>query len=184
MKVQSQIVRMKCDLTNQEFFIPAKSIESFQYRYASTILSSQGDTYGDSPLTLFDFNSPCCKPNDKCTAISRTNNLSWVEIYMGQSMRIDSTKLKERIRKRIASHKIEDEKKGRECEDNDYVDVDWVMERFYSSNLTCPHCNQIYGLTTSSMNTFSIDRINDSFAHTKSNCVVSCRICNISKQKL
>ncbi|MDR3570677.1 MAG: AAA family ATPase [Candidatus Pacebacteria bacterium] len=183
-KVKSQIVTMKCELTNDEFFIPAKSVESFQYRYASTILSSQGDTYGDSPLTLFDFNAYMCKPCDKYTAISRTNNLEWVEIYMGQSIRIDSTKLKETIRKRIASHKIEDEKKGRDYEEEDYVSVDWAMNRFYSSNMTYPHCNTIYNLTTSNMSTFSIDRINDSFAHTKSNCVISCRFCNNSRKKL
>ena len=186
--VQSTIVWMKCPQTGDKFFIPAKCIESFRYPYAITIHSSQGDTYRDVPLSLFDFDSYWIKSNDKYTAISRSNRLHLVKIYNGQSMKICMRRLCEKIERRIESHKSEDKKKNRILEGDfareDYVTVEWVLERFNSTNFLCPHCNSNYSLTHSiGMKDFSIDRIDDNFAHTIKNCVVGCRGCNVSRSK-
>lgn len=182
--VESLVVHMRCPVSNEKFFIPAKSIESFRYNYCVTIHSSQGDTYKDVPLSIFDFDSFWIKNNDKYTAISRTNMTSLVHIYTGQSMKIDRNKLKEKIEKRIQSHKGVDVKANRPFNDEEYITVDWVLAKFDVTNFTCPHCRENYGLTNStSMKDFSVDRIDNNFAHTKSNCVVACRSCNVADRK-
>jgi hypothetical protein len=182
--VESQVVHMTCPFTHEKFFIPAKSIESFRYSYCNTIHSSQGDTYDSVPLSLFDFDSFWIKSNDKYTAISRTNKTELVQIYTGQSMKIDMSKLKEKITRRIDSHKSVDLKANRPFTEEEYITVDWVLNKFNSTNFTCPHCRANYGLTNgTSMKDFSVDRIDNSFAHTQANCVIGCRSCNVADRK-
>ena len=179
--VESQVVHLRDPATGDVFFVPAKSIESFRYNYAVTIHSSQGDTYSDVPLSLFDFDSFYIKTNDKYTAISRTNKTGLVHIYNGESMRVCPKKLLEKIKKRIDSHKTVDVKANRPFTEEEYITTDWVLNKFNTTNFTCPHCQMNYGLTNStSMKDFSVDRIDNHFAHTKSNCVVSCRSCNVA----
>jgi hypothetical protein len=190
LRVAKKIEMVQCCIMSDEksgceFFVPFGSLKCFMYNYCSTIHSSQGKTYNDVPVSIFDFDSFMCKPVDKYTAISRTNNLENVQIYTGTNFKIDLVKLEEKIQSRISSHMEVDTKAGRVYAEGEYIDTQWVMDRLMDSQI-CPCCGEDFSLINSnrSHNDFSVERIDDSLAHTKENCIIYCRNCNNSRIKI
>ena len=87
---------------------------------------------------------------------------------------------------KIISHKRADAEKSRYYKPEDYIDVEWVRDNLDYSSLVCPHCNEDYSLL-SPENTrldFSIDRVDERYAHLKSNCVIGHRHCNNERKQL
>jgi hypothetical protein len=164
-------------------FIPPSNLKNFVYGYACTSLSSQGCTYKDCSIFIFDCFHSYMKNKDIYTSILRTNALDNVSIYNGPKLTIDDLSLPLRIENRIISHQTEDKKKGRFWDQNEYVDREWVENTFERSSCTCPWCGQIYSLTGSDHQTWSIDRFDDRFAHTKINSTIAHRGCNSGMAK-
>jgi hypothetical protein len=165
------------------YFIPPSSLKNFVYGYACTALSSQGCTYKDCPIIIFDCFHYRMKNKDIYTSILRTNRLDNVSIYVGPALTVEDLGLSLRIENRILSHQAEDTKKGRLWEQGDYVDEEWVMTEFDETSCVCPWCRQVYSLSGSDHQTWSIDRLDDRFAHTKRNSVIAHRSCNIGMAK-
>ena len=184
--VDSKVVIFKDPSDGVEFYIPEKSITSFAFEYCITIHSSQGQTYKDVPISFFDFDSRWINNNDMYVALSRTNDIEQLYIYNGTDLRINEKHLKQRIQLKIISHKRADAEKCRYYKPEDYIDVEWVRDNLDYSSLVCPHCNEDYSLL-SPENTrldFSIDRVDERYAHLKSNCVIGHRHCNNERKKL
>jgi len=173
------------DEDNVKFNVKESQLESFHYPYVNTIHSSQGDTYKNMPLSIFDFNNFRVNENDKWTAISRTNRIELVQIYNGPNFDLSEEEFQRVVNHRIESHKREDTKKNRVFTDELYVDYDWVKGMLILQKNKCIKCGVELSLSRSISNTqVSIDRKDNRFSHLKSNCDLSCRYCNITKKKL
>lgn len=156
----------------------------FTYNYGYSSIQSQGDTYTNSNVILFDINSPLMSNNSIYTAIGRARTLKDVYIYNGKNIISDikEDKIYGFIENRIDSHKLSDKNANRKYNEKEYITTDWIFENLKGTP-ACYHCNIHLSLDLkNSKNLFSIDRINDSIAHTKNNCIMSCVRCNKGHQ--
>lgn len=202
-EITQKAVEMIDETTGELFVVKQEHLCHFEYPYCWTIHSSQGDTYENCPISCFDFDAYWINKNDKYTAMSRTNRVECVEIYDGDSFKLDPRgpkvrealphqQLKETIERRILSHKHADNKAQREFDDETYINVEWVMEKLGSQNMKCAHhdcaCDLTIAIDTENprekKSNFSVDRKDNRFAHTKENCVISCRNCNNKRKQL
>jgi hypothetical protein len=174
------------DLTGKLYFVKESQLKYFAYPYCVTIHSSQGDTYSNCPITLLDFDGYYITKNDKYVALSRSNRIENMRIYTGHSLRVSEAKINAIIKTRISGHKNEDNKKGRTFKEEDYVNQDWVHKMLSLQEMKCGHpdCRCELSLIESDGTSFSIDRKDNRFAHIKSNCIIACRKCNISRKEL
>ena len=174
------------DASGVLYRIKSSNLKNFAYPYCVTIHSSQGDTYSDCPVTLLDFDAYWILKNDKKVALSRANRIDNMRIYEGESLRVSEQKIEDIIEKRIKGHIIADTTSKRTFNMEEYVDDEWVLETLTKQKLTCAHsdCECELSLYDSEETTFSIDRKDNRFAHTKNNCVIACRQCNVSKKPL
>ncbi len=183
------------ELTGTLYIIKDSQLKNFVYPYCVTIHSSQGDTYSDCPVTLLDFDAFWITKNDQYVAISRANRISNIRLYTGVSLRVSEEKIKTIVHARLLGHKAADKTSGRPFnEDNslgeslrdEYVDVEWVLETLGKQKMTCAHadCGCDLSLLDSESSSFSIDRKDNRFAHTKENCVIACRKSNVSRKEL
>ena len=168
-----------------EIEIPFNATVDFAYPYATTMMSSQGDTYDDVPIAIFDIDSHYCGWQSIHTSIGRTNELKNIYLYLGESFRINQQRLETIITTRITQHKAEDKKRKREFTEEEYVDIEWVLKTMKDSKLCCTYCRYPYNFfEADSKNRFSIERRENNIAHIKTNCVIYCRGCNESHVKL
>ena len=84
---------------------------------------------------------------------------------------------------KVENYKEQDENAGREI-DNDYVTAEWIEEEF-KTNRVCYICKELIEFEIKDDHVHSnltLDRIDNSIAHTKDNCQICCKWCNCSKR--
>ena len=159
----------------------------FTFNYCYTAIQSQGDTYENANIILFDVNDFRFSNRGLYTAISRSTILKdAIYIYndCGITLSINEHQFKNYLIRRISSHIEADKKAKREYNETDFVDVEWIMQHFQNGAEPCCHrCNKTLTLDDSDKeHLFSIDRIHNSMAHIKNNCKLSCVTCNKSRR--
>ena len=108
------------------------------------------------------------------------NKLS--RLYMNEEYRGSDT-IKKEIKRKINSYKQQDKRKNRNLEN--MISFDDTLEKLIVSKLICHycrrHCKLLYNVSRDESQ-WTLDRINNSMAHTKENVVVCCLKCNLSKR--
>lgn len=165
------------------FELDIKFIDNFRYPYCSTVHSVQGLTYIEN-YTIFNCDSPIASRNWVYTAITRTDDISKITIFKETEKKITQQGrniIAHYFNDRIGDLKKQDEKAKREFNKKDYVNVEWINDKFSESNY-CSLCripfetSLIKGTVKSNI---SIDRMNNKKPHTKDNCRLVCRLCNV-----
>ena len=121
----------------------------------------------------------CCK-NWYWTVITRARDLNRVKFYKYDADENDMSKIRVEtyFKKKIMNYEEQDRKAGRDVEDGDYVDVDFLMNLM---NTQCENCNEPLvidfedGKVSSNI---SCQRVNTDIAHFKDNCIGLCVQCN------
>lgn len=88
------------------------------------------------------------------------------------------------IRGKLTLHKMKDTKKGRLFTEEEYINSDWIKNQLIKCDNTCQVCGKglkLTGYEYLSKDQFSVDRIDNSLAHIKSNCRIICWGCNEEK---
>ena len=152
----------------------------FKLPYARTCHSYQGITE-EKPICIFDVKSPLATVEWIYTAITRTVSLKNVSIFWGCTVAPDQAggkmsddgNLTRKIQNKIESYRKVDKEADRLMDD--YIDVDWVLNRIKGkcSKCKCEMC--VDGLEQ-----FTVHRLDNHLGHTKYNCCVICLRCNIS----
>ena len=86
------------------------------------------------------------------------------------------------FKNKIEAYKQQDRKTGRELNLDNYVDVEWCMDRL---NGTCGKCGCDFYFETKKGNinsNFSCQRTDNNFSHTKDNCIAFCVDCNCASK--
>ena len=168
---------MTVDDGDIEHEVPIEKVEIlFKMSYARTANSYQGLSE-EQPITIFDTYSNWITVKWFYTAITRATNLDNIYIYVGK-YKSNVIPLENVIKSRIQGHFQADlDSFLTEEEMYDYVSVEWVLETLKKVK-KCVCCG--VHLT---QETFSIDRLNNDVCHSKGNCRIICRHCNISKVK-
>lgn len=89
------------------------------------------------------------------------------------------------INGKILLHKKEDAECNRLYNEIEYINSDWIKNYLIKCDNTCSICHNGLKLTNYeylSKEQFSVDRIDNSLAHIKSNCQIICLGCNLRKK--
>jgi hypothetical protein len=130
----------------------------------------------DDKITIFDFGNYHVDKHWVYTAITRTTELSNVSIYMGKQ-KDPKEMLLEKITKMIQHHKQADIKADRLDNWTEYINTQYAYEMLMKTN-NCKYCLEPIDIMGDSC--FSINRTDNNLAHIKSNCEITCWLCNVS----
>lgn len=172
---------------NKEITLPIDVLSKFKLSYANTNHSVQGLTI-ESNYTIFDVNTPYINRNWIWVSLTRTDDLSKVTVFEHPNDEVDTlsrSKRKQYFEMKISNYKIQDKKAGRTYEDDDYVNAEWIKEMHSEQNFQCCLCNIPFEITLdngSVSSNLTVDRLNNNFAHIKSNCRLTCIKCNCSRK--
>ena len=174
---------------NVKYSFNIKMLKYFRLPYANTCDSVQGMTIEDE-FNIFDCNTPYVDRNFIWTALSRTDDLSKVNIFVhdkAEVSRLTYAKISQYFRLKVDGYKAQDYKAGREWKDEEYINANWIITEREKYNNCCPICKKYFiislGLTdTEAKSNITVDRINNAKAHIKNNCRLMCLRCNCSKK--
>jgi hypothetical protein len=148
--------------------------QHFRLPYARTCHSYQGLTENE-PITIFDINSFMVDKYWLYTAITRTTALENVYLFTGQQQTEEHE-----IKYSINLHQYNDRQRFKiDTFIEDYITYDWIKEQL-KINKICKYCKSHFDI--SDCESFSVDRIDNELPHTKMNCEIICRRCNVSKK--
>ena len=85
------------------------------------------------------------------------------------------------IKKKIQDYKQQDKQKGRPINEDEYVKVDDVKKLLFKQENKCYVCNDVVYIndyTSKCCYQMTLDRIDESLPHTKTNLCVCCKFCN------
>ena len=88
--------------------------------------------------------------------------------------------IKDYFKRKVDGYKVQDLKATRQIDEEEYVDVDFCMEKFKGN---CENCNVKFDFEIKHgrlSSNFSAQRVSNSLPHYKSNCVSWCVRCNCS----
>lgn len=154
-----------------------KLMEHFTLKYALTCHQVQGVTCSNE-VTVFDIGYMFVTRGWLYTALSRVTSLKNIYVYL-KEVKQSGDIIKQSLRRKIEGHKIEDKTKGRQFNDDDYVNVNWFKEVFMKQGGLCRHCEASLSVEYHPKDEcqYSINRIDNNIAHIKDNCEIVCLRC-------
>jgi len=162
----------------------------FGLPYANTCHAVQGLSI-DEPMTIFDANTPYASREFVWTAITRATKLSNVTFYLHSEeevSRLTGTKKKQYFEYKVQNYKSQDARSNRTYNIKEYITGEWIMKQAEQiCHNRCPTCSAPFEIEIlepeySLKSNITVDRINNTLAHIKSNCAISCLRCNVTKR--
>ena len=162
-------------------------LSHFKLPYTETCHSIQGATIEDK-ITLFDTNVH--DRNYIWTAITRATDFNNVTVFLHDDTQDDpltKVKTKQYFAKKIEHYKVQDTRAGRVWNEDNYVDLDWILQEWRNNeNKCCPMCGDPFEKYFDENNiirtNITIDRQDNSKCHEKDNCTLCCIKCNVTKR--
>jgi hypothetical protein len=181
--VKSETLTLRETHSNITITLPIDTVrKSFIFRYYCTAYSLQGSSI-DEEINIFEWNHWYATKEWLWVAITRARKLDNVYFYDGlESPEFNQELVYNYFNKKIQNYKKQDKAAGRDINSGEYVSADWFMDKFHNK---CHHCKNNFnfdfnrGMVSTDI---TADRINNELAHYKSNCVISCNVCNCSKK--
>lgn len=156
----------------------------FRYGYCATCHSCQGASIKNN-ITIDEWQrSRLVSREWLWTSITRATDFENVSFYENTEAEQDRVeqKLMNYSKNKIEAYKQQDRKAGRELNLDNYVDVEWCMDRLQS---TCGKCGCDFYFETKKGNinsNFSCQRVDNNFSHSKDNCIAYCVDCNCASK--
>ena len=178
--IVGNIVVLQNVATNEKQNIELKVLRKhFIYAYCYTTHSKQGCSVDDD-IVIYDWSKWYCSKNWYWTSVSRARDLNRVKFYKYDADENDLSRLRVEtyFKNKVSNYIEQDKKSNRPIDDDDYVDVDFLMDMM---NTQCENCNEPLvidfedGKVSSNI---SCQRVNNELAHYKSNCIPMCVQCN------
>lgn len=161
-----------------------KYLVNFRHPYCNTVHSVQGMTMKDN-YTIFNCDSPYVTRNWVYTALTRTDDMSKITIFQTSNQSIDLSakiKIKHFYKNKCDMYKNQDKKMQRVIDDT-YINEEWILKQL-EINKSCSVCREPYETICENgyiHSNVSVDRIDNTLAHIKSNCRLMCVSCNVKR---
>ena len=176
------------EIDNITLVVPVSVIKShFIYLYSCTIDSIQGKSMSGD-ITIFDADLHYMSRRRLYTAITRARSLDKVTFFLNKEdtrNQFQEFRYKQYFQFKIDSYKQQDKLRKREFDEADFIDHGWFIDQFEKNNF-CKFCNCSFSLYLNEENNvvsdITADRINNDLPHIKTNCIISCYICNTSRK--
>jgi len=141
----------------------------------------------DEKYTIFDCDAPHVNRNFVWTAITRSTDMKNISIFkmnVYKASALEKSKRKQYFENKIKGYVEQDKKAGREIDDKNYIDWDWLSDQFEKQGGLCSMCQNPFEVVLRNGNVVSnvsADRIDNKKCHLKTNCDLKCVKCNTSK---
>ena len=156
----------------------------FRYGYCATCHSCQGASINNN-ITIHEWDRSYLVSREWVwTSLTRARDFNKVAFFKNEKAeeKMEQQLLINYLKNKIDGYKKQDLKAGRELNENNFVDVNFCMERLKG---TCQKCGGDFHIEikkgTLSSN-FTCQRVDNNFSHTKDNCVAYCNYCNCSSK--
>ena len=156
----------------------------FRYGYCATCHSCQGASINNN-ITIHEWDRSYLVSREWVWAsLTRARDFNKVAFFKNEKAeeKMEQQLLINYLKNKIDGYKKQDLKAGRELNENNFVDVNFCMERLKG---TCQKCGGDFHIEikkgTLSSN-FTCQRVDNNFSHTKDNCVAYCNYCNCSSK--
>ena len=152
--------------------------------YASTGHSWQGSTIRGRPVVLVDVDSPFVTRRWLWMALTRSDSMD--NVYMLKPSAGEAAKYgfgqrhwRDFMKRAIEGYKQQDRSAKRVFDDDAFVSVDDWWALMVETGAQCFHCGQSCDMSGEGM--AMLDRVSGATAHLKTNVVLSCKGCNVSR---
>ena len=156
--------------------------------YCRTINTMQGTSINEK-FTIFDLNIPYVSKEHIWVAITRARSLKNVQIFIHNDYEVNSytyARISQYFNLKIENYKKQDLKANRTFKNEDFIDVNFIVNQQQKTNNKCSYCLKDLEIFINNDNNvisnLTIDRINNKLSHIKTNCKIACLICNVSKK--
>ena len=151
----------------------------FIYAYAYTCHSKQGCSIDDD-IVIYDWSKWYCCKNWYWTSITRARDLNRVKFYKYDTDENDMSKIRVEtyFKNKVMSYIEQDERAGRNVNDGEFVDVEFLMSLM---NTNCENCNEQLTVDFDNdkvVSNISCQRICNELGHFKDNVIGYCVSCN------
>jgi len=186
---KNKTVTIYDDVDEKYYTIPNTIFDKhFILPYCRTIDSSQGRSISEK-YTLFDCCLPYVSKEHFWVGLTRSRDLNNVIVFINSDEEIamyTDLRIRQYYKFKIENYKLQDDMKNRKYTNEEFIDTKWIENRIETKGLKCEMCCkdfEIYIDTENNVNSnLTIDRLDNSKAHIKSNCQLACLLCNISKK--
>jgi hypothetical protein len=179
-------VTIQLEETGEFAWTPLKLKHHMIYDGAATCHSLQGLTAEDG-ITLFEVGLWCASRAWFYTALTRARNLSEIYFWDGDDVSglapVLRHDFKAILEAKLPHYALQDKAAGRPWDEGDFIDGDHVMALYDSQNGQCVFCLEWFPARWQprDSNQVTVDRLDNSLAHVKGNCVLSCLRCNSTR---
>ena len=156
----------------------------FRYGYCATCHSCQGASINNN-ITIHEWDRSYLVSREwVCTSLTRARDFNKVAFFKNEKAeeKMEQQLLINYLKNKIDGYKKQDLKAGRELNENNFVDVNFCMERLKG---TCQKCGGDFHIEIKKgalSSNFTCQRVDNNFSHTKDNCVAYCNYCNCSSK--
>ena len=188
-KMSKSYIQIKDEVEDKEFTIPSGVLlNNFKLPYALTVDSVQGLSFGETDeITIFDTNTPYVDRKFLWTAITRARKLSNVSVFIHSDeevYRLTQSRIRQYFNMKVTSYQNQDNKANRVYIKDDFVDEAWIQKQL-EGKMHCMFCKKHMELyideNSNVQSNITVDRKDNSKAHTKANSQICCLKCNITK---
>ena len=156
----------------------------FRYGYCATCHSCQGASINNN-MVIHEWDRSYLVSREWIwTAYTRARDFNKVAFFKNEKAeeKMEQQLLINYLKNKIDGYKKQDLKAGRELNENNFVDVNFCMERLKG---TCQKCGGDFHIEIKKgalSSNFTCQRVDNNFSHTKDNCVAYCNSCNCSSK--
>ena len=156
----------------------------FRYGYCATCHSCQGASINNN-IVIHEWDRSYLVSREWIwTAYTRARDFNKVAFFKNEKAeeKMEQQLLINYLKNKIDGYKEQDLKAGRELNENNFVDVNFCMERLKG---TCQKCGGDFHIEIKKgalSSNFTCQRVDNNFSHTKDNCVAYCIYCNCSSK--
>ena len=156
----------------------------FRYGYCATAHSCQGASINNN-ITIHEWDKSYLVSREWLwCSLTRARDFNKIAFFKNDKAneRMEKQLLINYLKNKIEGYKKQDLKASRELNEDNYIDVDWCLDRLKG---TCQKCAVDFyiepknGLLSSN---FTCQRVDNNFSHTKDNAVAYCCYCNCSSK--
>ena len=179
MQINKNMVTLENEATRLQQEISLKKLrQNFIYASCYTCHSKQGCSI-DGDVIIYDWMYNYVSKEWLYTAITRAKDLNKIRFYKHEITRdIKQSEIEKYFNQKVKQYKSQDIEAGRPINEEDYVNVEWLMSQLKNR---CTDCNEPFiverdghKLTTN----LTANRLNNDKAHYISNCNSMCVMCN------
>ena len=167
------------ELSGEEFELEMTKLANFSLPYAHTGHSVQGITTS-KPVVVFDTAFRHVDAEWAYTALTRNKHFNVSYCTETPAFELDPVVLGSKVQR----YQEQDISAKRNWEDGEYITPDWIKKQFRRQRFRCAQCQAPMNIVPveGDMLNMTVDRKDNSLAHTRGNCCLLCFNCNVSKK--